>query len=1048
MTAETPVSDVHDATGEPPSRRRREDRLEHVQQAIEHAAHYLPAQGPINVFIHHNTLHAFEDLPFNAGVQAGAKLFGCQPYLSEDRYREMVASGRIRVSDLVMSLLDDLGEEADKLIGFMGTRFQFRLAMLQYPPRTAPPAELRWFVAETNALTRMRAEVLSEVREQFLRDIRHWVLRDVLIADVDGRRATPPAYLNGLINPTDPTSVERWRETAWEAFSLQALWRVCREGVHSVKPPKMPAEPDRRLRDLLLEATGQDTDHLVHDLLIPFCAAFLDQGFSRWTLPDREQGFFRAFLTAYGGDSSPPEPWLESLPTELARWEQSQIKPCEALVESLELLGVPESEWENRITAALLALRGWAGMIRQVELRADSVAHPIPLGSLAEFAAIRMLLDRLAIAHVCKESLDYEGELSDIRRACRLPAHKQEGASLDQRAFAIFELAQVMGWLPGQLAKLKKEQWSELVGEMEAFPLIQRRRIFHAAFERRYRTQTLDAISIHAGQARQDAPAPRFQLFCCLDEREESFRRHIEEIAPDAVTFGAAGFYGLPMYYRGAADAHFVPLCPIVIRPQHWVREAVAPIADERHTSRAKTRRALGMASHRVHLLSRTFVAGAVLAAGAGALASLPLVARVLFPRTTARLRSKLGRFLQPPTETRLEIERRDAEPSPQPGHLGYTVAEMAIMAERFLRDVGLTEVFAPLVVVLGHGSNSLNNPHNSAYNCGACGGSCGGPNARALAHILNDRRIRETIAAHGIVIPESTHFVGGWHNTCNDVVTTYDLDAIPPSHQAPFERVRREIEQACQRNAHERSRRFVSAPLTMSFAAAHRHVEARSEDLAQTRPECGHASNALCIVARRSRTQGLFLDRRAFLTSYDPTQDDAQASTLMRLLQAAVPVCAGINLEYYFSYVDPVGYGCGTKLPHNVASLLGVMDGAASDLRPGLPWQMVEIHEPVRLLFIIETTPEVMNGIMDKNPAIGRLCRNGWVQVATLSPDSAQIHLLKGDRFEPYKPEASELPQALESVNWYRGWRENLGFAQIGQPFSIAEREIAKGRA
>ena len=29
-------------------------------------------------------------------------------------------------------------------------------------------------------------------------------------------------------------------------------------------------------------------------------------------------------------------------------------------------------------------------------------------------------------------------------------------------------------------------------------------------------------------------------------------------------------------------------------------------------------------------------------------------------------------------------------------------------------------------------------------------------------------------------------------------------------------------------------------------------------------------------------------------------------------------------------------------------------MDGAASDLRTGLPWQMVEIHEPVRLLFVV----------------------------------------------------------------------------------------------
>jgi uncharacterized protein YbcC (UPF0753/DUF2309 family) len=201
-------------------------------------------------------------------------------------------------------------------------------------------------------------------------------------------------------------------------------------------------------------------------------------------------------------------------------------------------------------------------------------------------------------------------------------------------------------------------------------------------------------------------------------------------------------------------------------------------------------------------------------------------------------------------------------------------------------------------------------------------------------------------------------------------------------------------------------------------------------------RPEWGHATNAVTIVGRRARTRGLFLDRRAFLNSYDPTQDDAEATILTRILQAAVPVCAGISLEYYFSYVDNTGFGSGTKLPHNIASLLGVMDGAASDLRTGLPWQMVEIHEPVRGLFIVETTPETMLRIMDRNPGIGRLVRGGWVRLALLDPHAPllKVYRHREGTFFDYEPGADELPRAASSLDWYRGWRDHLEFAEIGE--------------
>jgi len=1026
------------------------DRLLVLHQAIDRAAHLLPAQGPITVFIHHNTLHAFEDLPFDEAVQRGAKLFGCQPYLPEERYRQMLAGGRIRLDDLSAALLANLGDYADALLGFLGTRFHFRLSMLQHPVRLVPAAELRWFVAETDALKRFREEAPPQVRQRFVARTRHWVMRDLLhpaattfepAGNIPHDRAIYMA-LDRLIDHFGRSSIERWSDADWEAFSLQALWRICHNGVHGVTTPSAPHAAAVRHRDLLLEATGSDADALVHEALIRFCSAFLDQGLAQWPLPLREEGLFRSFCALYRQAAGPPDSWLYGLKGEIARLDAAGTGPLESILESLDLLGVGPPEWESYITQTLLALRGWGGMIHHLESRPDRVAHPPPPGSVMEFLAVRLVLERLALAHLARESLGYTAPLAPLRDAVIASLPRHTATTDDQRAFLVFQTAQVLQWLPGELVRLSKQEWSILVDEMEAFTSWERRRVFHAAFERRYRVPTLDAISIHASNASLavgsglaeefKVRAPRFQVVTCLDEREESFRRHLEEIEPAVETFGVAGFFNVAMYYRGAADAHFVPSCPIIIQPKHWVVEDVALTDDELHDRRVQALRTIATTSHRFHLGTRTLAGGALIA-GLGALAAIPLVARVLFPRLTAQIRRFAGRLVQPPSRTRLQLERGSEAPGQENGCLGFSLDERTAISERLLRDIGLTANFARLVVLLGHGSHSLNNPHNSAYNCGACGGGSGGPNARAAAQMLNDRQVRQRLAAQGIHVPDDTCFVGGFHNTCSDEVAFLDVDQLPDSHQDDFDHVQTVVDQTSERNAHERCRRFMSAALTLSASAAKRHVEARAEDLAQTRPELGHATNALCIVARRQRTRGLFMDRRAFLASYDPTQDDASHSILGRILQAAVPVCAGINLEYYFSHVDPAGWGCGTKLPHNITSLLGVMDGAASDLRTGLPWQMVEIHEPVRLLFVIETTPEAMLSVMERNEEIARLCRNEWIQLATLTPGSSQIHLFRGGRFEPYTPETTALPQVTSSVDWYRGWRDHLGFAEVG---------------
>ncbi len=710
----------------------RSNHLKHLQQAIEHATHLLPSQGPITVFVHHNTLHAFEDLPFEEGLRAGLKTLGCEPFLSENHYRECLITGRIRQEELSSVLTEDMGDAADVMLGFLGTRFSLRMAMLEYPLQLASSAELRWAVAESDALRSFRAFVHGPTKLRLVAETRHWVMRDLRNGNGSGDSSPETArirqHVRDLFMLFGKTTIERWSEATWESFCLHLLWRICLDGSNAIETvSEVKRELPIRHAKLLEEATQQPCDQLVNDLLIRFCAAFLDQGYANWPLPDREQGFFRSFGNMYGQAFGPPDRWMRGLRQQWQRLDEKGLSPLESIDESLQLLGVADDEREAYVLATLGALPGWAGMIWQMETNAEWTLVPAPAGTLTEYLAVRLILDRLAAAHVARQAFGWRGDLCDLRDELyrRIPAI--ETSSKEQCAFLAFQLAQVRGWLPQELHKLPRLQWQKLLDELGAFGNFDRRRILHRAYERRYRNQSLDAVAIHvhnrqpwaheSGPKRQQAAAwdtgsqsatasengrangtsgattPNFQIICCIDDREESFRRHLEEVDPSCETFGAAGFFGVAMYYRGASDAHPRPLCPVIIKPQHYVTEEVAYTFVKEHRRRAETRRVLGTASHQVHQGSRTFLGGLLTALG-GTLASIPMVTRILFPRMTAQIRRMFGGLVRTPAVTQLSLERSEPEPGPEEGHVGYSLEEMVGIVEAIVARYRLDRTF------------------------------------------------------------------------------------------------------------------------------------------------------------------------------------------------------------------------------------------------------------------------------------------------------------------------------------------------------------------
>jgi uncharacterized protein YbcC (UPF0753/DUF2309 family) len=973
-----------------------------LSDTIDRLAHLLPAQGPISIFIHHNTLHAYEHLPFESAVEEAAIRLGREPYLAESRYRDKLASGRIRAKDVERLLVEQLGASAAHNVAGVASRLDLWSAVVLHGIPEAAGPELSWMLDESDALVRFRTDVPASARSA-----------SIAACELDDRSDD-------------------------ERQAVRRLWQACVEAARRADAPPPPAqETPVRHRDWLLAIHGIDTDAWIHPPLIRFLAGYLDQGLAHWSMPARDLGIHGCFLEIYRTPvAAQCGRWARTLPRLVADDHRAGRSALDSIAHSLAAMWITDDERDDYLSAELLALRGWAGIVRQIEERPDRVPARDLTVTLRGYLAVRLLFERAALDAAARQ-LSFDGSVATLRDLLRTQLAAAPPPTAIERAWPLFHVAQLCGLDPSIVEQWTPRHVQEVESELRRLDGVCRRRVLHQAFERSIRHRLYDALAQHAPQA--PAGPPAFQAVFCLDEREESFRRHLEEVEPACETFSTAGFFNVAMYHDGVADAHPRPLCPVTIRPDHYVAEIEAGGHRLMRHTRRLHRRAAGFLGYNVHLGSRLPMRGAVLMTAFGWLALVPLVLRVVFPWLSSRWR-RIHQAPFSPSRTRLQLDRDDEAP-PVGGHSGFTVREMADIVRRVLDDLGLADRLSPLVLIIGHGSISLNNPHESAHDCGACGGGRGGPNARAFAQMANDPRVRHLLASEGLSIDGRTWFVGAQRNTCNNEVTFFDEDLVPEACRLPFERAANAIDTTRRREAHERCRRFDAVPRWYPPPAALAHVQGRADDLAQPRPEYGHATNAFCIVGRRTRTRGLFLDRRAFLVSYDPLRDE-EGTILARVMAAVVPVVAGINLEYYFSYVDPTGYGCGTKLPHNVTSLLGVMDGAQSDLRTGLPWQMVEIHEPTRLAIVVESTREQLRRVVDGNPMIERLVRHRWIWLACLDPESGGLWELRASGFVAHTPEHALAVVAGGSAAWYQGKRGFLPPVALQREPPVPPRE------
>lgn len=666
------------------------------------------------------------------------------------------------------------------------------------------------------------------------------------------------------------------------------------------------------------------------------CAAYFDEQQADWQ-PESDTGlyaFWRETLThdyAIGTLMGLPDiaQSLNALPAtrqDAERWV-------------LQRLGLPEAVWVDYLEAILLTVNGWASwcayLAWQAQQSGQTDAH------LRDLLAIRLAWS--AILLDCKD---------------------------DSAAQTAFESLQAQ-WL-FSAEKIKQAEEALIIDEVWQLAL-------EIGYQRQLAQQLMQSTATQPTNTAASALA--VQAVFCIDVRSEPLRRALEAAHPGLHTIGFAGFFGLPVAYTPFATSASRPQLPGLLPATLEVTDRISAASAGRNEA---SHQALNTNAQRARL--RNFAWSEQMRSAS----RWPSSAFSYVEAAGLAYVGKLAQWLKPTSQS---LQSTDLTGLParyqrlcRPALYDMNTQAKVQLAARVLHAMGLDKQLAPTVLLVGHGSQSINNAHAAALDCGACCGQTGEVNARVLARLLNEPEVRAGLKACAIEIPEHTVFIAALHNTTTDEINGFDLDLLTTSARTTWDKLHSVFAQAGDQVRRERA---VKLGLNASTAADQllMQLRRRANDGAQTRPEWGLAGNAAFIIAPRQRSLGMPLNGRSFLHDYDNVQDP-DGSVLELLMTAPMLVAHWINLQYHASVCDPQRLGSGNKLLHNVVGgHLGVFEGNGGDLRIGLSQQSLHdgqrwMHEPLRLTVIIDAPSYAIEKVISQHRVVQQLINNGWLHL------------------------------------------------------------------
>ena len=750
----------------------------------------------------------------------------------------------------------------------------------------------------------------------------------------------------GSIQVTMPLNyyLEKWDHNEIDEADLSEILRIEGREISSHNFIEMarsikeePLAKTKTLLDLVSESNAFDWNRFVVSRVSHWAASYFDKGQASWVAANKSKKPFEAWLEEAEIDRTPKIAGISNFSNILKKLPRNPILATEFVLEKLQL----DSELhEEYLHSLLLKLPGWIGYAAQLDW--DNNLEGKKSSFVAEMTAVLLAWEFILFSAQKKEEISLKWEESK-RLTLRMKDSNSVKVSLDTRL------------------------------------------LLHKAFERTHQNEVIRKFDKKVEP--HEVAKPKAQAIFCIDVRSEVYRRKLESVDSSIETFGYAGFFGIPINYLPTGcetpEAH----SPVLLAPGINITEKSA--SKEVEETRIKRRNRFQV--------WKSFKTGAATSFGFVSPMGLSFLPKIISDslNLTRPVKDPQKAWFNPKSINQLGV---DLSPGSKNGmNTGIPIDDQIQLAKNSLKGISLTDDFAPYVLVVGHGSSMVNNPHATGYQCGACGGHSGEANAKVFAEILNNVEVRSRLQKEGIYIPVETKFIACLHNTTTDEITFYQ-QGFHDETDPEFLEIVKATNKASQSTQEERMERFSDHKVGL----ADKLVKSKSTDWSQIRPEWGLTGCHSFVIAPRARTAPLDFKGRTFLHSYD-WRNDENFSILESIMTAPMIVTSWINLQYYSSTVDNKFHGAGNKTLHNVTSGLGVIEGASGDLRMGLPWQALHDgeklqHEPIKLNVFIEAPKEAINEILKNNSNVADLCNNGWINLLALNSEGKVSHRYVSD--------------------------------------------------